>query len=283
MIVSGVARAALLGSVLVVSAASFLSVAQAAPIQLIDPNFSVCKYGTLDVSSCGPTDPQRVTSQGVSVGVIGNAGLGPLSPFLILAAVPDLPKPQYPGAPAPAPTWGSIPASAGYSISAATSAQYGQTKTPGAGGYLGDLTSSSADLYTFAGLPGGNASFNFTNMAGFASEAALHGGVLPTSFSIYEFLVTVTKPSLFSSGNNLNQANVYNLPFSSVTGGTYIAAWGIEYMPPTNGTHVYDSAFTVAGFVGDSNRPPQQIPEPGSLLLMGLGLGLAAFVRRRLQ
>jgi hypothetical protein len=275
-------KASLLGAGLFASAALWLSPAQADPFELIDPNFSVCAFGTLDVTSCGPTDPQRVTSLGVSVGVIGNAGAGPLSPFLILAAVPDLPTPKYPGAPAPAPTWGSP--TGGYSIAAATSAQYGQTNAPSATGYLGELTSSSPDLYTFAGLLAqSNNSFNFPNMSGFSGELALHGGVMPTSFSIYEFLVTVTNASLFSSGDNLDTGNVYNLPFSSVTAGTYIAAWGIDKNPPSGHTFVYDSAFTVAGFVGDTKLPPLQLPEPGSLVLVGLGLGLAAYIRRRLH
>ena len=273
MLISKVANAGLLASVVAGSAALLPSAAQAGPIEFIDPNFSVCAYGTVNVSSCGTTDPQLVTSQGISVGVIGGAGAGPLNPFLILAAVPALPTPQYPGAPAPAPTWGST-AGFGYSIAAATSAHYGQTNSPGAGGYLGQMTSSSADLYTFAGLPAGNNSFNFPNMAGFSGEAALHGGVAPTSFSIYEFLVTITNPALFSSGSNLANGNVYNLPLASVLGGTYFAAWGIERDPASNGTHVYDSAFTVAGFVTDTRLPPRQVPEPGSLALLGLGLGL---------
>src|SRR5262245_46069011 len=57
---------------------------------LIDPNFKVCPLGTTDTSLpvCN-ADPNSITTAGVTVGVEGNAGNGPLDPFLLLVAVPN--------------------------------------------------------------------------------------------------------------------------------------------------------------------------------------------------
>lgn len=249
----------------------------------IDPNFSVCAFGTADVSSCGPTDPQLVTSAGVAIGVIGNAGTGPTNPFLILIAVPDLPNPPYTGVAAPAPVPG---AGSGLTIALATTAYYGQTNVPVVG-YLGEFTSSSPDLYTFAGLPVGNNSMNFGNLSGNALYATA-----PTSFSIYEFTVTLDSPP---PPGSLGTAPVYQLPFTSLGLGSYVAAWGLETDSGTGTRHVYDSAFTVAGFVNSSSSSSSSstsssglasssgnIPEPNSGLLALLGVGLlgAGFLRR---
>ena len=242
------------------------------PIVLIDPNFSVCQLGTTNVNSCGPTDPQQIDNTGASVGVIGGGGSGPLNPFLLFAVVPDLPKPPYPGSPTPAPVPGT---SSSLTISLATSAQYGQTKSP-TSGYLGEFTSSSPDLYSFAGLAGGNASMNFPNLSG-TPESSLFGNAAPTSFSVYEFTVTINNVT-----GNLGTSGVYDLPFTTLTTGTYLAAWGIEDNPAKKGTHVYASPFTTAGLVGNNGGgPPGSIPEPRSVALIGIGLLALAMFRRK--
>lgn len=259
-----------------IAVAAFVSLVGAEPahaVLVIDPNFAVCPLGTTDATTCG-LDPNPVSSAGVTVGVIGNAGDGPLNPFLLFVAVPTLPSPPLSGAPAPAPIPG---VSGSLTIALATSAQYGQTNTP-VNGYLGELTSS--DIYTFAGVTDGNNSFSFVNMAGLAAEQTLLG-TTPTSFSIYEFIVTVDS----ITGNLGTAPTVYDLPFTSLALGSYVAAYGIEANPAVDGTHVYDSAFTVGGFVNSSGPPPSSgpMPEPSTsaLALLGLGLILLSFRARR--
>ena len=124
----------------------------AAPV-LIDPNFAVCNATT--PGECG-YDPNNIHASGsFNAFVIGGAGAGPLNPFLILVAVPDLPYPLS-GIPGTSPVFTS---SAAITVAAATSAQYGQTRLPTSGGYLGELNSSAPsncmDVYCYAGLAGG--------------------------------------------------------------------------------------------------------------------------------
>src|SRR5262252_7552123 len=118
------------------AALGVLATSSSSALTIIDPNFSVCALGTTAAqltgtnTSCTSTqDPQQVTSAGVTVGVIGNAGSGPLNPFLLLIAVPSLPSP-LPGSPAPAPVLGT---STHLTEAFATSGIYGQTNTPADG------------------------------------------------------------------------------------------------------------------------------------------------------
>jgi hypothetical protein len=250
--------------------------ASAAPV-IIDPNFAVCNATT--PGACGADPNQIGTSGSLNTFVIGGAGAGPLNPFLILVAVPDLPNPPLSGIQGTAPVFTS---SGSLTIAAATTAQYGQTNVPGSGGYLGELNSlapsNCSDLYCFAGLIGGNSSMNFANFTLAAENTLL--GVTPTSFSVYEFAVTVTGTP---TGDNLGNDGIYNIPYDSIPVGSYVAAYGIEQFPlPDHGNvQVYASPFTTAGWV-TGKRPPQSLPEPGSLALCGLAiLALAASRRKR--
>ena len=243
-------------------------------------NISLCALGTSNVSSCGTTDPQLINSTGVSVGVIGGSGAGPLNPFLLFAIVPDMPAPPYPGSPATAPVPGT---SSSLAITLATSGYYGQTNIP-VNGYLGEWTSSSSDIYAFAGLATGNNSVNWTNLSGYAGLAGLFGGTAPTSFSVFEYTVQINN---VSAGSNLGTSSVYDLPFTSLALGTYLAAWGIETNPPGHGTTTYASPFTTTGFVNSSSSggggasSGGNIPEPATLALVGLGLLAAATMGMR--
>jgi hypothetical protein len=255
----------------------------AAPV-IIDPNFAVCNDTT--PGACGVHPNSIGTSGSLNAFVIGGAGAGPVNPFLILVAVPDLPNPPLSGVPGTSPVFTS---SATVTLAAATGAQYGQTNVPGSGGYLGELNSLTPvtcdDLYCFAGLTGGNSSMSFPSFTGtgagengLAEKALL--GVIPTSFSVYEFTVAVTGTP---TGSNLGTSDVYNIPYSSIPLGSYVAAYGIEQFPlPDHGNvQVYASPFTTAGWV-TGKRPPQSLPEPESVALLGLALlALAATPRKR--
>lgn len=145
---------------------------------------------------------------------------------------------------------------------------------------MGELNSGApancSDLYCFAGLTGGNSSENFANFT-LAEENTLLG-VTPTSFSVYEFTATVAGTG---TGSNLGNATVYNIPYTSTPLGSYVAAYGIETFPlPNHGNvHVYASPFTTSGWA--TGRPPQQLPEPESIALLGLGMLVLAATRRK--
>jgi PEP-CTERM motif len=249
-------------------------VSWAAPV-ILDPNFAVCNATTSGACSADPN--QIGTSGSFNAFVIGNAGAGPLNPFLILVAVPDLPKPPLSGAPGTSPVFTS---SASITLAPATSAQYGQTNVPNAVGYLGELNSGApsncSDLYCFAGLTGGNNSMNFANFTLPEENTLL--GVTPTSFSVYEFTATVAGTG---TGSNLGDGTVYNIPYTSTPLGSYVAAYGIETFPlPTKGgVEVYASPFTTSGWA--TGGPPKQLPEPESIALMGLGMLVLAATRRK--
>jgi len=235
---------------------------------IIDPNFKVCPLGTASVTGCNG-DPNLITTAGVTVGVEGTSGAGPLDPFLLLIAVPT-------GTAAP-----TIGSSTGLSVTFATTAMYGQTNTPTAGLLSGLFT--SGDLYSFAGLTNGNSSMNFTNMTGTAEQTAL--GFIPASFTIYELVVDVLS---VTNGTNLGGApTVYDINLGLAVG-DFVAAYGIEIFPlPTHGSdHVYDSAFTVSGLVtsssssGTSGQTSGNLPEPGTLALLGLAMLGLTFSRK---
>ena len=251
---------------------------------LIDPNFIVCNSSSL-TSSCG-VDPNPINSSGsFYAGVQGNSGAGPIDPFLLLVATPSTNSSLGGGATFSSGSYVVSGTNAGGSltVTAATTAQYGQTTTLGSDGYLGQFTSSDSDLYAFAGLAGGNNSFNWANMAGTGQNGTAEQtllGYTPDSFSVYEYTV-----DLSSSTGNLGTDDIYKILYNSIPLGSYVAAWGIEQYPiPTQGNDfVYDSAFTVGGWVNDGKVPPQNfnVPEPATLALFAIGLFGVGFMRRR--
>ena len=266
-----------------------------APAQatVIDPNFTVCANTTND--TCG-AHPNLISGSGsFNSFTFGNSGAGPLDPFLILVAVPDTSAGVQNLLGGPVFNANNAP---GITVAAAAGTVLYSAATPviGADGYIGELSSTPVncdDLYCFAGLNNGNssesfASFNSTS-GGTPPEQQLLG-YLPEHYSVYAFLVTVT-PGV---GNNLGNGLVYNIPYDSLALGSFVAAYGVEscttsstdnkgnVTPCSDSGHVYDSAFTVSGWVGSSSGGPITsgfaAPEPGtlalfSLALLALGLG----------
>ena len=268
----------LIGRLFAVSAVAIAVVAD--PIWAA--NMPVC-IGTTP-TACG-ADPNQLAGAGsFNVFEIGAAGNGPLDPFLILVAVPDLPSPLS-GVPGPSPVFTS---NASVTITAATSAQYGQTNVPGAGGYLGEFTSGN-EIYGFAGLTGGPNSMSFANftLGGAGGAEATLLGVLPTSFSLYEFTIDVLG---HTNGTDLGNAFNVNIPYSSIALGSYVGAWGTEtFANGVPGGTNYATPFTTGGWIntsssGSSSGSSGQVPEPNSSALAMLGvvmLGGVLWFRRR--
>lgn len=257
---------------------------------VIDPNFTVC---TATASGACGNEPNTISTSGsFNAFTFGSSGNGPLNPFLLLFAVPNLSPNSGPAGFSPGFT-GSNP-----TVTAASSQQYEQTTTVQAGGYLGELTASSTlssckDLYCFAGLNNGNSSENFDNFTKYFQFLTTSGlnqlsnSAIPTSYSVYEYTAQVSGTP---TGQNLGNGEIYTIPYTNLPWGTFAAAYGIDKCgPDTAGTgpcpdaqFVYDSAFTVSGFTdGPTQLPPVTLPEPGTLALLGISLTALAFSRRR--
>jgi len=139
----------------------------------------------------------------------------------------------------------------------------GGTSTSGSSGsssFIGAMTGGE-DVYGFLGLTGNNSN-SFTNWS--AADLAING-ITATNFGIYELSLT---------GGTLGAKGLIDIALASgaLPLGTFAVAYG------ANDKATFDTPFTEAGLTTTTSN----VPEPGTLLLLGTGvLALARFVTRR--
>ena len=148
----------------------------------------------------------------------------------------------------------------------------GYNPSPITFGFLGfqGLMGPGQNVYGFLGKNVNNSN-SFTNYA--AWDLAVNG-INASNFGIYVFTLNT---------NDFDGQDFVNLNLQGIPLGTFAIGWGEVTTHDHKGhRHVkqYGTPFTEAGL--ETNHPPQSIPEPSSLMLLGSGLlGAGAFLRRK--
>lgn len=134
-------------------------------------------------------------------------------------------------------------------------------------GFEGDMT--SGDVYAFLGaisgaphFTGASNSNSFVNWSG--ADSALFG-INATQFGIYVYALNT---AAFSGNDGIN------VLLNGLPTGTFAVGYG------ETDKSLFDTPFTEAGDETGPGRPPR-VPEPGTLLVFGLGLLGLVLLRRR--
>ncbi len=207
---------------------------------------------------------------GASIDIQNHSNKDLVAPLLVIAGIPDggatAPTLTYSGtdyAPGGTPVWGWDGSGSGVVFSSA---------------------SGSKDVYEVLGLSkgsGGAASESFGNWSSWEQSV---NGFTPTEFMLFTYVIPVALLGGPSGGPPITIEFSGGLPF-----GTYVVAAGCinpepaganfecaSIPPKGNASDVGSTPFTQAGLVN------QQVVEPGTCTLLGLGLmGLIGLARRR--
>jgi len=239
------------------------------PVEPIDPQLYIGSgAGTPCATGCAG-EPNRITSAMLDIYIPG-AGNSSISPMLLILGIPD-----HSG---PAPTISSVTSIAPYPGGTPTTISDFSLGGPniyvvsgGMGwdamtGFVGSYTNSptTPQVYSFVGLrPPTDASNNVSNWFGPQETAVL--GYTPESFGIYVYRINAP----------LAGQGLFDVTWSGT--GLQTGTLAIGYAQDTGPRHIFSTPWTVAGQV-------QQVPEPATLSLVGIGLiGLAGMMRRRLR
>ena len=131
---------------------------------------------------------------------------------------------------------------------------------------------TTCDVYQFLGFGQGAAGKDSESFVNWSTWNKAVNKITATSYGIYVFShLTNPKAPLLGPKGLINILLGGNIPV-----GTFAVAYAEDANPPTNGGHQYATPFTQAG-LGTGN----QVPEPASMVLVGVGLLSAAGLLRR--
>jgi PEP-CTERM motif-containing protein len=195
-------------------------------------------------SSPTPNDPVLISLANVHLGVAGNdlANVTLTGDVIVIIGVPN-------GVGTP-------------TITCNSGCTTGLVTVNGSNPVMTSSTNTNAFL-AFGNTPGADGSENWTNWSGAPGEAGV------TSFTLYEFDLGAGSTAGLAAGD-------LNITINGVGAGTIVIGYAAGVNSKSGSGVIFSTPFTVAG---DATG---QVPEPGTLALLGTGmLSIAGAIRRR--
>jgi hypothetical protein len=143
----------------------------------------------------------------------------------------------------------------------------GQVPGPGSTTVPLVWTGSPNSVYDALGLGGADASENFTNWVSY--ETHLSPAIVAT-----QFLIAVYDVSSFTHTASFTGEGLIDVKFSAgLPIGTYVIGYGCQNADCINSNpNPFSTPFTQSGIITQGRTPPTQVPQPATLMVLGVSL-----------